>query len=102
MDLLPTAKKVVNALGPSDYNVLQNNGRIAHQMVESVINNLGVHHIANNSSYSLIQVDHVHFHVIPVDDKGGLGIKWADRAASKDELIKIKDNVAKLLQKAGK
>ncbi|KAH3672800.1 hypothetical protein WICMUC_004022 [Wickerhamomyces mucosus] len=60
-DLLPVAKKIVKLLnltndGPDGqgYNILQNNGRIAHQ-----------------------EVDHVHFHVIPkLDDKSGLGVGW--------------------------
>jgi diadenosine tetraphosphate (Ap4A) HIT family hydrolase len=34
-------KKLVNATGAENYNVLQNNGRIAHQ-----------------------EVDHVHFHMV--------------------------------------
>jgi histidine triad (HIT) family protein len=42
------------ATGTRDYNVLQNNGRPAHQAV-----------------------DHVHFHIIPKpDDARGLGLKW--------------------------
>lgn len=37
----PVVKKLVTATGAVDYNVLQNNGRIAHQ-----------------------EVDHVHFHMV--------------------------------------
>ena len=69
-DLLPVAKKVALALGPSAYNVLQNNGRIAHQ-----------------------EVDHVHFHIIPKDDQGGLGIKWDSLKPTQDELAKLKDEI---------
>jgi len=32
VDLLPTAKKVAQAIGCKEYNVLQNNGRLAHQV----------------------------------------------------------------------
>jgi histidine triad (HIT) family protein len=40
--------------GAKDFNVLQNNGRLAHQAV-----------------------DHVHFHIIPKpNDAEGLGVKW--------------------------
>ncbi|KAF9921416.1 Adenosine 5'-monophosphoramidase [Modicella reniformis] len=54
IDLLPTAKKVATAIGCKNYNVLQNNGRIAHQAV-----------------------DHVHFHVIPKPNQNeGLNIQW--------------------------
>lgn len=39
--------------GTSDYNVLQNNGNAAHQVVR-----------------------HVHFHIIPKTADGGLGVGW--------------------------
>ncbi|KAG0647341.1 Adenosine 5 -monophosphoramidase [Hyphodiscus hymeniophilus] len=32
----PVVKKLVKATGAEDYNVLQNNGRIAHQVVDHV------------------------------------------------------------------
>ena len=35
-DILPVAKKIAVATGATDYNVLQNNGRIAHQVVDHV------------------------------------------------------------------
>ncbi len=42
------------ATGTPEFNVLQNNGRLAHQAV-----------------------DHVHFHIIPKPSEGqGLGVKW--------------------------
>ena len=41
-DILPVAKKIANAIGAKDYNILQNNGKEAHQVVM-----------------------HVHFHIIP-------------------------------------
>ncbi|KAJ3336001.1 hypothetical protein HDU91_001947 [Kappamyces sp. JEL0680] len=78
-DLLPVAKKITLALGPNAYNVLQNNGRAAHQAV-----------------------DHVHFHIIPKDDHGtdreltragGLGIKWDSTNPSQDELKKLADEL---------
>jgi histidine triad (HIT) family protein len=47
-------RAVMKATGASAYNVLQNNGPLAHQAVM-----------------------HVHFHIIPkYDDGSGLGIKW--------------------------
>jgi len=33
---LPVAKKIAAALGAENYNVLQNNGRLAHQEVDHV------------------------------------------------------------------
>jgi len=47
-------RAVLEATGATHFNVLQNNGRPAHQFV-----------------------DHVHFHIIPkFDDGSGLGIDW--------------------------
>ena len=65
----PVVKKLVKATGAENYNVLQNNGRIAHQ-----------------------QVDHVHFHVIPKPSpQKGLILSespdiWPRVEASKEEL----------------
>lgn len=51
------ARAVLAATGASAYNVLQNNGPLAHQAVF-----------------------HVHFHIIPkLDDDSGLGIGWPSR-----------------------
>jgi len=44
---------VVRAVGAPGYNVLQNNGRVAGQLVE-----------------------HVHFHIIPRQPEDGLGYRW--------------------------
>ncbi|EED17456.1 HIT domain protein [Talaromyces stipitatus ATCC 10500] len=63
-ELLPVAKKIAQATGAEDFNVLQNNGRAAHQLV-----------------------DHVHFHVIPKpNEKEGLGISWPAQATDMDKL----------------
>ena len=35
-ELLPVAKKIAIATGAEQYNILQNNGRMAHQMVDHV------------------------------------------------------------------
>eukprot|EP00842_Homolaphlyctis_polyrhiza_P003505 jgi/Hompol1/4155/HPOL_003500-RA len=64
--LLPAAKKVALALGAENYNLLQNNGRIAHQAV-----------------------DHVHFHIIPKTNDEGLGIIWDSDSPTQDQLAKI-------------
>jgi diadenosine tetraphosphate (Ap4A) HIT family hydrolase len=65
-DTLPLAKKIAVALGAENYNILQNNGAIAHQVV-----------------------NHVHFHVIPkphASDDEGLVIGWPAKDVNKDEL----------------
>jgi len=64
-------KKIAVAQGVTDYNVLQNNGRIAHQ-----------------------QVDHVHFHLIPKPNESeGLGIEWPTQNADKGELTKLLEEI---------
>jgi diadenosine tetraphosphate (Ap4A) HIT family hydrolase len=82
-DVLPIVKKVAKLLdvthdeGPEGvgYNVLQNNGRIAHQ-----------------------EVDHVHFHLIPkFDNDSGLGVGWPAQEADFEKLGKLhKELVAKI------
>ncbi len=47
------SRAVVKATGATDFNVIQNNGRPAHQ-----------------------EVDHVHFHIIPKVKGAGLGVGW--------------------------
>ncbi|KAI0049456.1 HIT-like protein [Auriscalpium vulgare] len=72
-DALPIAKKIAIALGVENYNVLQNNGRIAHQLV-----------------------DHVHFHVIPKPSDGeteGLVVGWPAQEVSKEELAKLHEEI---------
>ncbi|MND02199.1 hypothetical protein D3C83_214880 [compost metagenome] len=55
---------MLKATGARHFNVLQNNGAPAHQAVM-----------------------HVHFHIIPKTDDGGLGIDWpAGRLAGGAEL----------------
>ncbi|KAF9927371.1 Adenosine 5'-monophosphoramidase [Mortierella alpina] len=74
VDLLPTAKKVAQALGCKDYNILQNNGRIAHQAV-----------------------DHVHFHVIPKpSNEEGLVMDWKVKETSSDQLEALRKRLLKL------
>ncbi|CAO3697082.1 unnamed protein product [Rhizopus stolonifer] len=63
-DILPVAKKIALAGQFSQYNIIQNNGKLANQAVP-----------------------HVHFHVIPKPDKEtGLVIKWKSIETSKDEI----------------
>ena len=96
-DILPALKKIAVASvraqwntadqqGSDNYNILQNNGRAAHQVV-----------------------DHVHFHMIPkpedAGDKEGLVIGWpgkrrrsltdgvVQKDLSKDEISKIYEKI---------
>ncbi|PVV00237.1 hypothetical protein BB559_000003 [Furculomyces boomerangus] len=71
-DILPTAKKIANAIGCTDYNILQNNGKIAHQ-----------------------EVMHVHFHLIPKTASEGLGMSWHSQTPSMDELQQLAEEISK-------
>ncbi|GKZ21045.1 adenosine 5'-monophosphoramidase [Aspergillus brasiliensis] len=63
-EILPVAKKLAKISGAEDFNILQNNGRIAHQVV-----------------------DHVHFHMIPKpNETEGLGIGWPTQKTDMDKL----------------
>ncbi|KAI5296128.1 hypothetical protein KEM56_005501, partial [Ascosphaera pollenicola] len=66
-ELLPVAKKLALAFGLPDFNILQNNGEIAHQIVK-----------------------HVHVHMIPKpNEKEGLVVGWPATSPSMDDLKKL-------------
>ncbi|KAM4062264.1 HIT domain-containing protein [Hirsutella rhossiliensis] len=70
-EILPTLKKLVTATGASEYNILQNNGTIAHQ-----------------------QVHHVHFHMIPKpNETEGLGIQWPATTGDMNELKALCEDI---------
>ncbi|KAI7852463.1 HIT-like domain-containing protein [Circinella umbellata] len=68
-DILPLARKVALAIGLDEgqYNLLQNNGPMAHQVVP-----------------------HVHFHIIPKPNKEeGLIVGWPMKEANQDNLKQL-------------
>jgi len=67
------ARAVMAATGATAYNILQNNGAAAHQAVF-----------------------HVHFHVIPKVEDGGLGIGWGPVAIPSSELASLAARIAAL------
>lgn len=84
-DLLPMVKKLTKVLHLDEnntpegegYNILQNNGRIAHQ-----------------------EVDHVHFHLIPKKDlESGLGVGWPAQATDFEKLGKLHESLKAELEK---
>ncbi|KAF9525549.1 HIT-like protein [Crepidotus variabilis] len=80
-DILPIAKKIAIAQGVENYNILQNNGKIAHQVVP-----------------------HVHFHVIPKPaetDNEGLVIGWPTQKLEKEEIAKIYEELKAKIAAAG-
>jgi histidine triad (HIT) family protein len=68
-------RAVVKATGIADYNILQNNGELAHQAV-----------------------NHVHFHIIPKPDtKTGLGVGWPSGELDKDSASKLAESISSSL-----
>ena len=73
-EILIAIKKVAKALDLETYNILQNNGRLAHQAV-----------------------DHVHFHLIPKPNSDrGLKIQWnpIEDAAQETVAERIRKNIS--------
>ncbi|KAL2194941.1 HIT-like domain-containing protein [Corynascus similis CBS 632.67] len=70
-DILPIAKRLVKATGALEYNILQNNGKGAHQ-----------------------EVGHVHFHMIPKPNpQEGLGISWPQQPVDMDKLKALFEDI---------
>jgi histidine triad (HIT) family protein len=59
-------RRVVSVTKAEGYNVLQNNGAVAGQVVP-----------------------HVHFHIIPRRSDDGLGYRWNAKSAAQDELAAL-------------
>lgn len=69
-------RAVMKATGATAYNVLQNNGRAAHQAVM-----------------------HVHFHIIPKGpDRSGLGLVWQPRSLGQDEGAELARKIAAAIE----
>jgi diadenosine tetraphosphate (Ap4A) HIT family hydrolase len=64
-------KKIAAASGAENFNILQNNGRLAHQ-----------------------EVDHVHFHMIPKPNQTeGLGVGWPMQKGDMESLKKLQEEL---------
>ena len=66
---------VMRATGATAYNILQNNGSEAHQVVM-----------------------HVHFHIIPKFGQEGLGIGWPARKLSESTARELSERMRKALE----
>lgn len=73
IDILPMAKQLMTKLKIEQYNLLQNNGPLAHQ-----------------------EVGHVHFHLIPKNHSEGLELGWNLKQMDKGALEALHSD---LLQK---
>jgi histidine triad (HIT) family protein len=68
-------RAVMRATGATDYNILQNNGSAAHQVVM-----------------------HVHFHIIPKLGREGLGLLWSARQLSDSTARELVEKMRKALE----
>ena len=64
------AQAIVPTVGGEGYNILQNNGSVAGQVVP-----------------------HVHFHIIPRRKGDGLGYRWNAKSALPDELAELAERI---------
>lgn len=69
------SRAVLQATGAKAFNLLQNNGRLAHQ-----------------------EVNHVHFHIIPKTEHGGLGITWPAGKLDPDDAQTLRQQIAQAMQ----
>ncbi|KAI4207968.1 MAG: hypothetical protein LQ346_000305 [Caloplaca aetnensis] len=73
-EILPVVKRLAKAMNAENYNILQNNGRLAHQEVDHV-------------GSALLIDPWVHFHMIPKPNTTeGLGIEWPAQETDMDKL----------------
>ena len=73
-EMLPAAKRIATALG-GQFNILQNNGPMAHQ-----------------------DIPHVHLHVIPKPNiEEGLKMKWSPLKVNMEALKQLCDDLRRLL-----
>lgn len=94
-EVLPAARKVITGMIesglPSDYNILQNNGAIAHQVhakreggIQKQLKPLVNHQM----------VMHVHYHIIPKpNEEDGLGVEWPAKKADMAELKSLCEQI---------
>lgn len=71
------ARAVMNATGATAYNILQNNGRAAHQAVF-----------------------HVHFHIIPRHGERGLGLGWSSSTLDQSTAPALAQRIAAAIEPA--
>lgn len=89
-------KKLIAATGAENYNILQNNGRIAHQEVDhvSLLHLLLPSHKLPTQTPRLTAEHQVHFHMIPKPDaEQGLGVRWPQQKTDMDALKALSEDI---------
>lgn len=82
-DVMPVAKKVAIATGATEYNILQNNGRLAHQVRHTTLT-------TGRRPCALYVLPLTPVHVIPKpSQEQGLIVGWPSTSPSKEELNQV-------------
>ncbi|KAJ5570628.1 hit family protein 1 [Penicillium hispanicum] len=77
LEILPVAKKIAKASGAQDFNILQNNGRIAHQVVD--------HRVHLHMLISL--------QIPKPNEQEGMSIGWPAQATDMDKLKALYEEI---------
>lgn len=88
----PVAKKIAIATGANNYNILQNNGKLAHQEVGHVhVHVVSTHHPPPpRGSYKDI---YSHRQIPKPNESQGLGVGWPQQKFEMDELKALAEDI---------
>lgn len=89
-------KKLAVASGAENWNLLQNNGRLAHQMVDHVCSFSIRLRRAIRAHTARARADRlqVHFHMIPKpNEKEGLGVGWPAQQTDMEKLKQLHEQL---------
>ena len=86
---------LTKTIGMKDYNILQNNGKLAHQAVnQKKTLNFFVSIGKRILFFQKKKVFHVHFHIIPKTSKeDGLGVHWPMSGVEKEALKELSQKI---------
>lgn len=84
-EAMPVAKKIAQAIGADNYNILQNNGRLAHQEVDHVCWHQVFQSLGNTISPNSMKYKLTNTGPFPCDTK------TRPRAGSRDKLASTED-----------
>ncbi|RDA90936.1 hypothetical protein CP533_5359 [Ophiocordyceps camponoti-saundersi (nom. inval.)] len=91
-EVLPVLKKLAKASGATDYNILQNNGALAHQQVDHV--HFHMVHICSPPRVNASIADPTSCAKIPKpSEKEGLGINWPAKVEDMEKLKAVCEDI---------
>ncbi|CEO59859.1 Putative Remark: Hnt1 from S. cerevisiae interacts with the cyclin dependent kinase Kin28 [Penicillium brasilianum] len=101
LEILPVAKKIALASGATDFNILQNNGSIAHQVVEHVHFHMVNFHQRPFATISRMPLlPHTRVYILTIvlqipkpNEQEGLGISWPAKESDMDKLKALLEEI---------